>query len=218
MNNSEFLGSPEQIYDIKPTLILVTGVSAVGKTTLTCYACEALNDIGIHAKRPVAYTTREPRENEVDGVDYKFVKQSELEQCFLQSFTDHPDDWDVDNIGGNWYFNRFSNTAPDESCPISILPVTLESCEEMATKYKKMYPDLNVKIITIMIDESNKSTWIERMLTCRRNRNHEKEIYQNWNYSKPEHFDEEIIVPEWNLDTDKVKFMESVINSLLTKT
>ncbi len=60
-----------------PVLILISGPSAVGKDTIAR---------GVIAKRPddfyfvVTATTREPRDNEVDGYDYAFLDRGEFER------------------------------------------------------------------------------------------------------------------------------------------
>ena len=53
------------------TLFLLTGVSGVGKTTVT----KRLLGNNPHLKRIVTYTTRPPREGEINGVSYHFVDQ-----------------------------------------------------------------------------------------------------------------------------------------------
>lgn len=50
-------------------LFVVSAPSGAGKTTLCKKLCESLENI-MHS---VSYTTRPPREGEVDGVDYSFV-------------------------------------------------------------------------------------------------------------------------------------------------
>lgn len=214
---SEIHQSPEKIYETQLTLILVAGVSAVGKTTLSGFACDMLKEIGVKAKRPVAYTTRERRENEVDGVDYKFVNQDVFETLFLSCFKDHPEDWDVDIISGNWYFNRLSETAPDRHCPVSILPVSLESCQHMAQKYSEKYPNIRIKIITIKVRDDRAACWRERMNACRANRDVDREYSLNETCRATENFDEDILFPEWDLNSDKIKFMELVLKTILKK-
>jgi len=57
-------------------LYLVTGPSGVGKTTIA----NELLGLGLMLKRLVTYTTRLPRPNEVNGVDYNFVSIDEFQQ------------------------------------------------------------------------------------------------------------------------------------------
>ena len=53
-------------------VIVMTGVSGVGKTTLS----KALGEDNLI----VSYTTRAPRKGEIDGVDYYFIKKEQAEE------------------------------------------------------------------------------------------------------------------------------------------
>ena len=56
-------------------MLILSSPSGVGKTTLTKKIQQKYNSFKIS----VSHTTRKPRSNEVDGVDYNFVSQSEFE-------------------------------------------------------------------------------------------------------------------------------------------
>ena len=59
----------------KGRFIVVSGPSGVGKGTI----CNKLiDDLG--AEYSVSYTTRSPREGEVDGVNYNFISRDEFER------------------------------------------------------------------------------------------------------------------------------------------
>ena len=58
----------------KHKIIILTGESACGKSTILDKLCDGDN----HYKRVVTYTTRPPRDNEVDGRDYNFVTRTEF--------------------------------------------------------------------------------------------------------------------------------------------
>jgi len=58
------------------TIFAFLGPSGVGKTTLCREVCESLDGVEI----AVSTTTREPREGEVDGVDYDFISREEAER------------------------------------------------------------------------------------------------------------------------------------------
>ena len=56
-------------------MLILSSPSGVGKTTLTKKIQQKYNSFKIS----VSHTTRKPRSNEVDGIDYNFVSQSEFE-------------------------------------------------------------------------------------------------------------------------------------------
>ena len=64
---------------MKNTIVIVGGPGS-GKTTLA----KALVERGY--KRIVTYTTREPREGEVNGVDYNFVTKREFKEMYARDF------------------------------------------------------------------------------------------------------------------------------------
>ena len=59
----------------KHKIIILIGESAVGKDTLCTYL---VDNNGY--ERIVTYTTRPPRDNEIDGVDYNFVSQEDFQE------------------------------------------------------------------------------------------------------------------------------------------
>lgn len=65
------------IFKKHPKFLYIMGGSGCGKTTLATFL--DFNDTD-HYKRIIQYTSREPRENEVDGVDYFFVSERSFEQ------------------------------------------------------------------------------------------------------------------------------------------
>ncbi len=60
----------------KGKLFVVSAPSGAGKTTVAVGAMEKLKNI----KRSVSWTTREPRQGEIDGKDYKFVSVDEFKK------------------------------------------------------------------------------------------------------------------------------------------
>ncbi len=61
--------------DLPGTLVVLSGPSGVGKTTVA----QRLVDRGGYV-RSVSVTTRQRREGEVDGLDYRFITHAEFEQ------------------------------------------------------------------------------------------------------------------------------------------
>lgn len=58
----------------KGALVILSGPSGVGKDTVI----EAWKQIRPNVVRVVAYTTRQPRKGEIDGIDYRFVSEDEF--------------------------------------------------------------------------------------------------------------------------------------------
>ena len=61
----------------KGLLIIVSGPSGVGKGTVRDYY---MKDESLNLTYSISMTTRQPRQGEVDGVDYIFVTREEFEQ------------------------------------------------------------------------------------------------------------------------------------------
>ncbi len=79
----------------KPDLVIViSGPSGSGKSTVIDALCKADETL----RESVSVTTRKPRRNEVDGVDYHFRSKSEFERHIAQgSFLEWAE------YGGNFY-------------------------------------------------------------------------------------------------------------------
>ncbi|HEY3783126.1 MAG TPA: hypothetical protein VGL56_18770 [Fimbriimonadaceae bacterium] len=60
----------------KPLLIVVSGPSGAGKKTFLDHITAKFPEV----KRVTTYTTRLPRENEVDGVDYRFISGDDFDE------------------------------------------------------------------------------------------------------------------------------------------
>ena len=57
-------------------MVILSSPSGAGKTTLT----KKLQQKYINFKISVSHTTRPPRSNEVDGVDYNFITKKKFEE------------------------------------------------------------------------------------------------------------------------------------------
>ncbi|WP_444541989.1 guanylate kinase [Chitinilyticum litopenaei] len=78
----------------KGNLYVVTAPSGAGKTTLV----KALLAADPHIQLSVSYTTRAPREGEVNGRDYHFVERAEFERMInAGDFLEHAE------VYGNYY-------------------------------------------------------------------------------------------------------------------
>lgn len=73
-----------------PIVIGICGKSAAGKDFVATRLVEEYKKIGIPAKKVISYTTRPPREGEVDGVDYHFVNlETFIEMQYDNKFIEH---------------------------------------------------------------------------------------------------------------------------------
>ena len=62
-------------------LVILSSPSGVGKTTLTKKIQQKYNNFKIS----VSHTTRKPRSNEVDGVDYYFISEDEFKKLITEN-------------------------------------------------------------------------------------------------------------------------------------
>lgn len=66
-------------------IFIVSGSSGSGKTTIVNLVLEKLKP-KIQIDRVITYTTREPRENEIQGIDYYFITQEEFTLKIKEGF------------------------------------------------------------------------------------------------------------------------------------
>ncbi|HVT42772.1 MAG TPA: guanylate kinase [Thermoanaerobaculia bacterium] len=66
--------SPTRNFRPDGTLVIVSGPSGAGKTTLINRVRQELRQLDIHLHFSVSHTTRERRQTESEGVDYYFVR------------------------------------------------------------------------------------------------------------------------------------------------
>ena len=64
------------LHDSKNIMVILSSPSGVGKTTLTKKIQQKYQNFKIS----VSHTTRKPRSNEVDGVDYHFISHEKFEK------------------------------------------------------------------------------------------------------------------------------------------
>lgn len=69
--------STNNMVTMKNKIIVITGPSGVGKTSLSLAILKDFSDI-LHLDKCITYTTREMRPSEVDGIDYHFVDKADF--------------------------------------------------------------------------------------------------------------------------------------------
>lgn len=69
-----------------PYIFVISGPSGVGKTTI----CNLIKQKFINLELLITTTTRQPREKEVDGIDYNFISKEIFNEMIVQNkFVEH---------------------------------------------------------------------------------------------------------------------------------
>ena len=154
-------------------MIILSSPSGVGKTTLTKKIQQKYQTFKIS----VSHTTRSPRSNEVDGVDYNFVSQKKFEDLINQNKF-----YEYAKIFENYYGTLKKNV--DEGILKSdiIFDIDWQGTKQLS-KFK------HLKLIKIYLITDNKTELKKRLI--KRNQNTESEIEKRF-----ESFDEDI--KHWN--------------------
>lgn len=125
---------------MRPPITVVVGPTCSGKTTYVDYLCKNLGYSKI-----VTYTTRPPREGEIDGVDYHFISVQDFEKRYRE-FT-LPREFTVYN-GDVYYYGVL--TSDIEKFNNSLLILDPDGAMELYEKY----PDkVFITLITASPDE-----------------------------------------------------------------
>lgn len=118
-----------------PIVIGICGKSAAGKDSTATRLVEEYKKIGIPAKKIISYTTRPPREGEVDGVDYHFVDlETFIDMQYKYMFVEHTE-------FRGWRYGTAINSFEEDCVNVCVLnpagmsklqtryPWYLEACE-----------------------------------------------------------------------------------------
>ena len=157
----------------KNIMVVLSSPSGVGKTTLTKKIQQKYNSFKIS----VSHTTRKPRSNEVEGVDYHFVTKDKFEELIEKK-----EFYEYAKIFENYYgtSKKFVNETIKEND--LIFDIDWQGTKQLS-KYK------NLKIIKLYLITDNKNELKRRLI--KRNQNTEKEIEKRF-----KSFDEDI--KHWN--------------------
>ncbi len=160
-------------HDVKNIMIILSSPSGVGKTTLT----KKIQQKRQTFKISVSHTTRTPRSNEVEGVDYFFISKSKFEELIKEKkFYEHA------KIFDNYYGTLKKNV--DETILNNDI---IFDIDWQGTKQLSKYRNLN--LIKIYLITDNKEELKKRLI--KRNQNTPEEIEKRFNS-----FDEDI--KHWN--------------------
>ena len=129
----------------KGMLIVISGCSGVGKGTIVKY----INKINDNFRVSVSATTREPRNNEIHGVNYFFVSEDEfMEMAENGEFMEHA------TYNGSYYGTP---KTPVEKSLEEGYNVILEIDVQGGLQIKDLYPDsLSIFIIPPSMEELEK--------------------------------------------------------------
>ncbi len=171
-------------HDKKNIMIILSSPSGVGKTTIT----KKIQQKYPNFKISVSHTTRTPRSNEIEGVDYNFVSHKKFEEMIEKNrFYEHA------KIYGNYYGTL--KTYVDETIKKNDI---IFDIDWQGTKQLSKFKNLN--LIKIYLITKNKDELKKRLIS--RNQNTKDEVKKRFNS-----FDEDI--KHWN-DYDFVVINENL--------
>ena len=157
----------------KNIMVILSSPSGVGKTTLTKKIQQKYQSFKIS----VSHTTRPPRSNEVDGVDYHFVSTNEFENLIKQKKF-----YEFAKIFENYYGTLKNNVDEDIKNNDILFDIDWQGTKNLS-KFK------NLNLIKIYLIADNKYELKKRLI--KRNQNTGEEIEKRFNS-----FDEDI--KHWN--------------------
>ena len=165
-------------------MVILSSPSGVGKTTITKKIQQKYQSFKIS----VSHTTRSPRSNEVEGVDYYFVSHENFEKLIKEKKF-----YEYAKIFENFYGTLKNNVDEIIQCNDLLFDIDWQGTKQLS-KFK------NLKLIKIYLITSNKNDLKKRLI--KRNQNTKEEIEKRFNA-----FDEDI--KHWN-DYDYIIINENL--------
>ena len=157
------------ILDNKNIMVILSSPSGVGKTTLT----KKIQQKHQNFKISVSHTTRSPRSNEVDGVDYHFVSKKKFEELIENNKF-----YEYAKIFENYY-----GTLKKDVDETLLKNDILFDIDWQGTKQLSKFKNLN--LVKIFLITKNKDELKKRLV--KRNQNSANEVKKRF-----ESFDEDI--------------------------
>ena len=157
----------------KNIMVILSSPSGAGKTTIT----KKIQQKYPSFKISVSHTTRSPRSNEVDGLDYHFISKKEFEQLIKQKKF-----YEYAKIFDNYY-----GTLKENVDGTILQNDILFDIDWQGTKQLSQFKNLN--LIKIYLTTDNKTELQKRLI--KRNQNTLKEVER-----RLDSFDEDI--KHWN--------------------
>ena len=137
-------------------MVILSSPSGVGKTTITKKIQQKYQSFKIS----VSHTTRSPRSNEVDGVDYYFVSTKKFEELIKQKFYEYA------KIFDNYYGTLKKNVDDLAKTNDIIFDIDWQGTKQLS-KFK------NLKLIKIYLITANKDEVKQRLISRNQNSNYE---------------------------------------------
>ena len=183
--------------DEENIMVVLSSPSGVGKTTITKKIQQKYQSFKIS----VSHTTREPRSNEVDGVDYNFVTIDQFKDLIKKNdFYEHAE------IFGNYYGTLKESVNNLIKKYDIIFDIDWQGTKQLS-KFK------NLKLIKIFLITDNKEELKKRLIT--RNQNTPEEVekrFKAFDNDVKHWVDYDYIVINKNLDVC-FKIIENIIQS-----
>ena len=145
-------------YDKANIMVILSSPSGVGKTTLTKKIQQKYQSFKIS----VSHTTRTPRSNEVDGVDYYFVSKKKFEELIRENKF-----YEYAKIFDNYYGTLKENVDKTITKNDIIFDIDWQGTKQLS-KFK------NLNLIKIFLLASDKNDLRKRLI--KRNQNTLKEV------------------------------------------
>jgi len=156
-------------HDKKNIMVVLSSPSGVGKTTLTKKIQQKYQSFKIS----VSHTTRTPRSNEVDGVDYYFVSKNKFDELIKKkSFYEYA------QIFENYYGTSKKNVDETIITNDIIFDIDWQGTKQLS-RFK------NLDLIKIYLITENKEELKNRLI--KRNQNSKEEVTKRF-----ESFDEDV--------------------------
>tara|TARA_X000000950_G_scaffold287740_1_gene401304 strand:- start:1647 stop:2246 length:600 start_codon:yes stop_codon:yes gene_type:complete len=178
-------------------MVILSSPSGVGKTTLTKKIQQKYHNFKIS----VSHTTRTPRSNEVDGVDYHFITPKQFTKYINEKkFYEHAK-----------IFNNYYGTLKENVDQLILNNDIIFDIDWQGTKQLSKFQ--NLKLIKIYLIAENKAELKKRLIN--RNQNSNKEIQNRLDSFEDdvEHWnDYDYIIINKNLDIC-FKQIEKIINT-----
>ena len=172
-------------HDEENIMVILSSPSGVGKTTITKKIQQKYHSFKIS----VSHTTRTPRSNEVDGVDYHFISNKKFEDLIVKKKF-----YEYAKIFDNYYGTLKKNVDEITKKNDIIFDIDWQGTKQLS-KFQ------NLKLIKIFLIANNKEELKERLI--KRNQNTKKEIdkrFKSFDEDIKHWIDYDYIIINHNLD------------------